>query len=180
MKPKMTSFLRHSLRCGVVLMLLALVACRQEPQKVRHISQQEEPDSALMAQMAFNMKMAGVADRACSDWVKQDSLTYAQDDFGFWYSKTIRLHADTLQKGEVVLTHIQVCELNGTLLADIQDYFPVGSSDLPIAINRSLKQMSRGEEMRVIAPWYTAYGAEGTALIKPYSNLIITLTTIEE
>ena len=180
MKPKMTSFLRHSLRCGVVLMLLALVACRQEPQKVRHISQQEEPDSALMAQMAFNMKMAGAADRACSDWVKQDSLTYTQDDFGFWYTKTIRLHADTLQKGEVVLTHIQVCELNGTLLADIQDYFPVGSSDLPIAINRSLKQMSRGEEMRVIAPWYTAYGAEGTALIKPYSNLIITLTTIEE
>ena len=63
---------------------------------------------------------------------------------------------------------------------NIQDYFPVGSGDLPIAINRSLKQMSRGEEMRVIAPWYTAYGAEGTALIKPYSNLIITLTTIEE
>lgn len=180
MKTKMTSFLRHSLRCGVVLMLLALVACHKEPQKVRHISQQEEPDSALMAQMAFNMKMAGVADRACGDWVKQDSLTYAQDDFGFWYTKTINLHADTLQKGEVVLTHIQVCELNGTLLADIEDYFSVGSGDLPIAINRSLRQMSRGEEMRVIAPWYTAYGSEGTALIKPYSNLIITLTTIEE
>lgn len=180
MKPKMTSFLRHSLRCGVVLMLLALVACHKEPQKVRHISQQEEPDSALMAQMAFNMKMAGAADRACSDWVKQDSLTYAQDDFGFWYTKTINLYGDTLQKGEMVLTHIQVCELNGTLLADIEDYFSVGSGDLPIAINRSLRQMSRGEEMRVIAPWYTAYGAEGTALIKPYSNLIITLTTIEE
>lgn len=180
MKPKMTSFLRYSLRCGVVLMLLALVACHKEPQKVRHISQQEEPDSALMAQMAFNMKMAGAADRACSDWVKQDSLTYAQDDFGFWYTKTINLYGDTLQKGEMVLTHIQVCELNGTLLADIEDYFSVGSGDLPIAINRSLRQMSRGEEMRVIAPWYTAYGAEGTALIKPYSNLIITLTTIEE
>ena len=176
----MTSFLRYSLRCGVVLMLLALVACHKEPQKVRHISQQEEPDSALMAQMAFNMKMAGAADRACGDWVKQDSLTYAQDDFGFWYTKTINLYGDTLQKGEMVLTHIQVCELNGTLLADIEDYFSVGSGDLPIAINRSLRQMSRGEEMRVIAPWYTAYGSEGTALIKPYSNLIITLTTIEE
>ena len=180
MKPKMTSFLRYSIRCGVVLMLLALVACHKEPQKVRHISQQEEPDSALMAQMAFNMKMAGAADRACGDWVKQDSLTYAQDDFGFWYTKTINLYGDTLQKGEMVLTHIQVCELNGTLLADIEDYFSVGSGDLPIAINRSLRQMSRGEEMRVIAPWYTAYGSEGTALIKPYSNLIITLTTIEE
>ena len=87
---------------------------------------------------------------------------------------------DTLQKGDKVLTHIQICELNGELLADIEDYFAIGSSDLPIAINRSLRQMGLGEEMRIIAPWYTAYGAEGTSLIKPYSNLIITLTTIEE
>ena len=95
-------------------------------------------------------------------------------------AKEERIFRDGLQKGDKVLTHIQICELNGELLADIEDYFAIGSSDLPIAINRSLRQMGLGEEMRIIAPWYTAYGAEGTSLIKPYSNLIITLTTIEE
>ena len=181
MKPTKISLLCNFARCGLLLFVVIVVAaCHREPQKVRHIGQQQEPDSAMMAQLEFNMQMAGVADRACSDWVKQDSATYAVDDFGFWYTKTINLYADTLQKGETVLTRMQICELNGTLLADVEDYLTVGSGDLPMAINRSLKQMSRSEEMRVIAPWYTAYGAEGTSLIKPYSNLIITLTTIKE
>lgn len=164
----------------LLVMSYALVSCTQQPQKVHRLSKKQEPDSALMAQMTFNMQMASAADRECSSWTQNDSLTYAIDEFGFWYTKTKNLYKDTLQKGDKVLTHIQICELNGELLADIEDYFAIGSSDLPIAINRSLRQMGLGEEMRIIAPWYTAYGAEGTSLIKPYSNLIITLTTIEE
>ena len=49
-----------------------------------------------------------------------------------------------------------------------------------MAINRSLKQMSRGEQMRIVAPWHTAYGTEGTSIIKPYTNLIITLSVENE
>lgn len=171
-----------SIRIGYRLLLigLLLMGCAQQPQKVRHLNQEQTPDSALLAQMEFNMQMADAADRACREWVKNDSIQYTIDNFGFWYAKTVNLYADTLQKGEKVLTHIYICELNGALLADITDYFSIGSGDLPIAINRCLKQMSRGEEMRIVAPWYTAYGTEGTSLIKPYSNLIIKLTTIEE
>ena len=55
--------------------------------------------------------------------------------------------------------------------------FTIGSGDLPTAINRSLTQMCMGEQMTIIAPWYTAYGIEGTSLIKPYTNLRIILTT---
>ena len=78
------------------------------------------------------------------------------------------------------MLHLQIAELNGPLLADIEEPFVVGSGDLPVAINRSLKQMSRGEQLRIIAPWYTAYGTEGTRIIKPYTNLIITLTINNE
>jgi FKBP-type peptidyl-prolyl cis-trans isomerase len=39
--------------------------------------------------------------------------------------------------------------------------------------------MGIGDQMRIIAPWYTAYGVEGTNIIKPYSNLLI-IITIEE
>ena len=165
---------------GLLIIGLLIVGCTQQPQKVRNLSQKNQPDSAMMAQMAFNTHMADAADKACRQWVKNDTIQYTIDNFGFWYAKTSNLYADTLQKGEKVLAHIQICELNGTLLADIKDYFLVGSGDLPIAINRCLKQMARGEEMRIVSPWYTAYGAEGTTLIQPYSNLVITLTTIEE
>ena len=163
-----------------VVWLLLLSGCTQQPQQVRRMNSSQTADSALLAQMEFNMQMASAADKLCSDWVKNDSVAYAMDEFGFWYAKTINQHADTLQKGEKVLTHIQIQELNGILLADIKDYFTVGSSDLPIALQRCLRQMALDEEMRIVSPWYTAYGAEGTTLIKPYSNLIITLTTIKE
>ena len=73
-----------------------------------------------------------------------------------------------------------MAELNGQILADIEDVFAVDSGDLPTAINRSLRQMRRGEQMRIVAPWYTAYGIEGTNIIKPYTNLVITLTISNE
>lgn len=160
--------------------LWAMVGCTQQPQPVRRLSEKQEPDSALLAQLAFNQQMGNAADKVCSDWVKNDSATYVLDEFGFWYTKIVNQHTTPLQIGENILLHLQIAELNGPLLADIEEPFVVGSSDLPIAINRSLKQMSRGEQMRIIAPWYTAYGTEGTRIIKPYTNLVITLTINNE
>lgn len=165
---------------GVLLTIGLIVSCTQQPQPVRRLSEQQEPDSAMMAQMAFNMHMATGADKACSTWVKNDSATYVMDEFGYWYTKTIHLNTDSLQQGEQVQLHLQMATLDGQMLADIKDVFTVGSGDLPLVINRSLKQMSKGEQMRMIAPWYTAYGVEGTKLIKPYTNLVITLTVTKE
>lgn len=159
--------------------LLVMVGCTQQPQQVRRLNESQEPDSAMMAQMVFNMQMASAADKVCSDWVQQDSATYALDDFGFWYSKTTKPHSESLLQGEKVVLHLQIREIGGQLVADIKDEFSIGSSDLPICVNRCLRQINKGEQMRIVAPWYTAYGVEGTTLIKPYTNLIITLK-IEE
>ena len=155
---------------------MALVGCTQQPQQVRRLSEKQEPDSALMAQMAFNMQMASAADKACREWVNNDSAAYVLDDFGFWYTKTISLPSDTLQKGQEVNAHIQITEINSNLMIDTKMPIVVGSGDLPTAINRVLKIMCVGEQMRIITPWYAAYGIEGTNTIKPYSNLIILLT----
>lgn len=156
--------------------LLAMVGCTQQPQQVRRLSEKQEPDTALLAQLDFNQQMANAADKACKSWVENDAATYALDEFGFWYSKTITLNTDSLKQGEQVLIRLQMAELNGQALADVEDIFTVGAGDLPLAVNRCLKQMGRGEEMRIIAPWYAAYGVEGTTAIKPYTNLVITLT----
>lgn len=161
---------------GVLCGLLAMVGCTQQPQQVRRLSEKQEPDTALLAQLDFNQQMANAADKACKTWVENDSATYTLDEFGFWYSKTITLNTDSLKQGEQVLIHLQMAELNGQALADVEETFTVGAGDLPLAVNRCIKQMGRGEEMRIIAPWYAAYGVEGTKLIKPYTNLIITLT----
>lgn len=164
----------------LVIGLLVTAGCSPQPQQVRRLSEKDVPDSALMAQMTFNMQMASAADKVCSAWITNDSITYTLDDFGFWYAKTINLHSDPLQPGEQISLHLQISELNDRLLADIKETFSIGSGDLPTAINRSLRQMSRGEQMHIVAPWYTAYGAEGTSIVKPYTNLIIILSIENE
>ena len=98
------------------------------------------------------------------------------DDYGFWYTKTIKSNEEELQDGQEIALHIIINTFNGTLISDTKFTTHLGANNLPIAINRSLKMMRLGEQMRIVAPWYTAYGVEGTSIIKPYSNLLITLT----
>ena len=69
---------------GLLIIGLLIVGCTQQPQKVRNLSQKNQPDSAMMAQMAFNTHMADAADKACRQWVKNDTIQYTIDNFGFW------------------------------------------------------------------------------------------------
>lgn len=156
-----------------------MVACKPAPQKVRHLGEEEPVDSALIKQLEFNKYMVMAADEQCIQYVKSTNLPFTQDDFGFWYYKSIKTQADTLKKGQQVCLHIQVYELNDTLLADVKEVFSIGSGRLPSALNHTLLITCMGEEVQVVAPWYTAYGVEGTSLIRPYSNVRIVMKVDE-
>ena len=155
------------------------VACQPQPQQARHLSKAGELDSVMMEQLQLNTHLADAADNDCALYVQNDSVEYAMDDMGFWYAKTIAANADTVQRGQELSLHIQVSELRGTLISDVKHHHVVGNGEFPTAIARSLNMMGIGDQMRIIAPWYTAYGVEGTNIIKPYSNLLI-IITIEE
>lgn len=173
-------FSKHIINCCtnffiVICLLTCIYGCTPSPQKTRRLGVQKQIDTTLLAQMDFNQRMANAADKECFNWVKQDTATYTLDEFGFWYKKDIITNTTPLQQGQEVNLHITIRELSGQLVADIQDHFVLGGDNMPIAFNRALKMMSNGEKMTLITPWYSAYGIEGTKLIKPYSNLIITL-----
>ena len=157
----------------IVSLVLLMVACKPAPQQVRRLGE-EKVDSLMLMQMEFNNQMTAAADRVCLEYVQKDStIRYAQDDFGYWYAKTITTYGECLKTGQNIMLHLQVSELNGELIADVKQQMSVDSGDLPLAINQVLKMMREGEQMIVVAPWYTAYGVEGTKLVKPYANLKI-------
>ena len=164
---------------GLLLVGLLFIACQPQPQKARHLGEEKELDSTMMAQLELNAHLAEAADKDCSAYVQNDSIVYAMDSLGFWYAKTIATNSDTIQRGQELSLHIQVSELRGALISDVKHYHIVGNGELPTAIARSIRMMRVGDQMRIVAPWYTAYGVEGTSVIKPYSNLLIILT-IEE
>jgi hypothetical protein len=172
---------RYKISYWILLFVVTLlIACQPQPQKAKHLSEEKELDSTMLAQLELNANLAAAADKECSAFVQADSIEYTMDDFGFWYTKTITSNTtDTIQRGEEVIVHIQINKLGGTLISDAKLTHIVGNGDLPTAITRSLKMMHYGEQMRIVTPWYTAYGVEGTKLIKPYSNLLI-IITIEE
>ncbi len=163
----------------LLLCLLVQAGCGKRPQPVRHLHEPQQEDTVLAAQLRFNLHMADAADKLCIEMVQQDSLRYALDDFGFWYAKSVVSGGDTLQNGQEVELHLVLSELRGGVIADEKGLFVVGESELPVAINRSLRQMCAGEEMRIVAPWYAAYGIEGTTLIAPYTNLRIQMKVIQ-
>ena len=158
---------------GCLLLMMLVTGCNKSPQPVRRLGD-EKPDSLLMAQLYFNQRMISEADKQCLEYIKWDTLhSYVQDDFGFWYTILQRTAQEPLQKGQYADMHIQLYELNDSLVADIQESLQMGSGELPVAINRTLNNIRQGEQVQIITPWYAAYGVEGTSIIKPYSNLRI-------
>ena len=175
----MRKYIHTKLYFGLLLTTVLLVGCQKQPQKVRILNENPVLDSTMMAQLQVNIHLADVADRECKAFVEADSITYAMDDFGFWYSHTIRTQSDSLMRGQLVALHMQVYLLTDSLIADICEEVTIGSNELPLAISRGLLSMRAGEQMHIIAPWYTAYGVEGTKLIPPYTNVKFIISTIE-
>jgi hypothetical protein len=164
---------------GCLLLMMLVTGCNKSPQPVRRLGD-EKPDSLLMAQLYFNQRMISEADKQCLEYVKHDTLhTYAHDEFGFWYTLLYQTTQDSLQKGQYVDMHIQIYELNDSLIADVKENLQIGGGELPVAINRALHNLRQGEQIQIIAPWYMAYGVEGTSIIKPYSNLRIVVKVAE-
>jgi hypothetical protein len=165
---------------ALLLLLLGLVGCNNSPQPVKFLGEDKEPDSLLLAQMRFNQRMVNAASLQCLTYVQEDmGKQYAQDEAGFWYTKVVKTDLDSLRQGEQVDMHIQIYELNDSLVADVKESFQMGQASLPMAILRSLKMMKHGEQMQIVTPWYAAYGVEGTTLINPYSNLKIVVSVGE-
>lgn len=160
-----------------ILGLVYLQACTPTPQRAKHLNECCTSDSTLIKQIQFNLHMADLADKSCQEFVKKSHLTYALDDSGFWFTKIVTTDSDTIKRDQEVLLHILITELDGTVLSDTKDYFIISEGYLPTAISRAVKNMKLGEQMHIVAPWYSAYGREGTAIIKPYSNLLISITT---
>ena len=167
-------------RVLLLFMLLLLVGCKPAPQQVRHLSEDSRIDSLVLLQMEFNEHLMTIADQECLNYIQQqDTMPYALDEFGFWYTRTIATNGDALKTGQMVSMHIQIYELNDSLVADVKERMAVFGSELPLAINRTLGMMNMGEEMHIISPWYVAYGIEGTSLVQGYTNVKIVLKVEE-
>ena len=156
-----------------------LVACgKQAPQRPSQRMGGTPPvDSAQLAMMELNHQMAITADEQLQQYIQAQSETYALY-FGNTWVHIVDPgdeHSPQPAYDEEWLIHLRVLDMKEQLLLDSEQTYRIGRCELPVAIDKNITEWHRGTKVRMIAPWYSAYGSQGTADIPSYENVIIDL-----
>lgn len=163
------------------LCLMLLVACgRPAPQRPSRImgdgQRGTEPDSAQLALLELNHRLAEAADEQLRQVVLQQDGSYALYEGGVWASLQTPGDGATIQEKEECRLRLQTYRLDGTLLSDTEGTYQLGKRQLPQAVETNIEEWRHGARVRMYAPWYSAYGLHGNDAVPPYENVIIELT----
>lgn len=163
-------------RLWVIGMLLCLlVGCGKGPQRPsQRKGESVQTDTAQLALMSLNQQLAQSADEQIYRWVQTQTEQYALYEHGTW-GTVLRTGEGNLQPGEECSVHMRVYSLTGKLYCDIEQTAHVGKYELPNTIDANITEWTHGASLKLAAPWYAAYGIQGTAQIPPYENVIIEL-----
>ena len=100
---------------------------------------------------------------------------FAQQELGYWSRGMVQVDS-ALATNTAVTLRRRVYTLDSILVEDVTEIVTVGQANQMQAVNDALEQMTHGQEVTLIVPWYLAYGSTGTDAIAPYTNLRIELT----
>lgn len=170
----------------VASLLLTMGCTRTKPQSPSN--KHSDTDSAAVALMMLNLKMAEAADAELVRWVRStenravsadgeesSQLPYALTQWGCWYRLLHKTTEVPLTQGKTVTIHQQIYTLQGTLLLDSEETIEVGKRQVLQAVEQMLLLMHDKEQVEIIAPWYMGYGSTEAEGVIPYTNLRIIL-----
>lgn len=157
--------------------LWLLAGCTQQaPQRPsRRMGETPNADSAELALLEMNRQLALSADKQVAQAAREQTETYALYDGNAWLHIIDRGEptGTAPQNGEERTVRMRICTLDGQLLEDTEHSYRIGKYELPFAVETNIDELHRGGRMRMYAPWYTAFGAQGTAHIPAYENVLI-------
>ena len=135
--------------------------------------QMPEPDSAQLALMELNMQLAQTADQAVMAMAQAQEEPMALYESNVWMRILEQGNGTPSLEGCIV--HMRICTLDGRLLEDSEVSYVPGKRTLPTGVEDNIAGLSPGARVRLLIPWYVAFGAQGTAHIPPYENVMIDL-----
>ena len=161
----------------VIGLTLLLAGCgHQAPQQPTQRKGKETPvDSAALALLELNQQLAATADKQIALYVQQQKEPYALYEANTWMTVIDRgdeMSATPVRDTEWTI-RMRTLSLTGQLLMDSEASYIIGRQDLPRAVEMNIGELHHGAKARLVAPWYAAYGLQGTEHIPPYENVII-------
>lgn len=161
---------------GLIVLMLLIGCSKQAPQiPSQRKSSAPQTDTAALALLAMNQRLAISADEQIRQFAMTQEVPYALYEAGAWMTVLDKGDTDSPspKAEEEWLIHLRTYNLNGRLLLDTQGSYPIGRQELPEAVEANIGEMHRHGHVRMIVPWYTAYGPSGTNEVPPYENVII-------
>lgn len=160
----------------ILLLLLATTAChRVKPQSPAN---RQQDDSVRLATTIANVRLADAATAQCTAYAAKQAANFVLSDYGFWYQ--IRRHGGErmIEEGD----HVEFCyesyTLEGTMIENVQTQVQVSRRETFFAVDVMLTELAEGDEITLIAPYYTAYGRDGDGKVPPLTNCLIILTNL--
>lgn len=160
----------------ILLIGLALVSCHKV--KPQAPANQPQEDSLDMAASMVNFRLAEEANKQCTRFVQEADTAYVLSDFGYWYSFKHRGTGAEIKEGDKVELFFATTTFDGALIEDSQVQLTVGRRESFFCFDDMLSAAHEGDQLRLIAPYYVAYGRDGNELVPPLTNVLIEIKEI--
>ena len=155
----------------VFVITLMLISCRKPVPQLpsNKITDENNPELAMRE---MNKIMTQREDSAIQVLVNKQPVKYSKTRSGVWYNILQKTTADSLKTDSTVTFSYKMYDLNGQPIKEEKKTIKFGKKEVPTGLEEGLKMMRKGETIRLIVPWYLAYGISGNEGIAPYTSLI--------
>lgn len=181
---------KRLLACGLIAGMLLTGCSRQH--HARHEKADETDDieaayelaaesreRAVIRDVTTRQKEAMQAENEVLEAVKADTNVWVAHEFNWWYRYISRgeTHREdlpfsaTIADGTVI--HEQIYTLDGRLLLDAVR--PCNDKE-PLAYERMIPYLVKGDTLVMIVPWYIAYDDKGNEYVPPKTNIRVLMT----
>ncbi len=156
-----------------------VVSCGQpNPQRPSRRMGLPQVDSTAVNLIKFNQHMRQEADRALQAKAQSNpDETYALYQWGTWVHIIDPGDEDAgkPQRNEECEIHMRIYSLDGHFYCDDEQSVTLAKYEIPVAVDWNILEWNHGAKVRMLVPWYSAYGIQGTDVIPPYENIMIDL-----
>lgn len=149
------------------------------PQSPQRPSQRKatapQVDSTQLALLELNQQLAEAADKQLTLLAQKQDPPYALYEGNAWGILLDPGDTDgpSPKPNEEWTIHMRVLSLDQTVLLDSEGTYRIGKYELPQAIDANITEWHHGTRVRMLVPWYTAFGMQGKDRIPAYENVII-------
>ena len=164
---------------GIIVgfVLMAVCSCgRIGPQQPsQRKGEAPKTDSTTLAVLELNKQLAIAADQQLTQLAQEMEEPFALYEANTWMAILDKgdIYGPFPSTNEYNLIHMRIYDLEGHLLLDSEGSYRICRHELPPCMDMNIRHLHKGAKAKLLAPWYQAYGLQGTEHIPPYTNVII-------